>query len=458
MAEILGKTWSLCPVCLSKIPAVRVAEDNNVYLEKQCREHGKFKVLVWRDADYYKSLNRLDSKRNGSPIRHTGPKNGCPRDCGLCPQHEQDTCLAIMEVTDRCNLKCKACFASADDDHRYEPSLDDIRRMYALLLKGSKPVCVQISGGEPTVRSDLPEIVSLGKRMGIDYIEVNTNGINLAKDIDSLRELKAAGADSLYLSFDGVTPEVYREICGEDILDLKVKALENCAKVGMGVILVPRVIKFVNHQQIGDIIEFAKKWIPTVKGVHFQPLSYFGRHPGEPSDDDRVTIPDLLSAIEVQTGGEIKVDNFIPTCCSEIHCDTRCLAVLMENGRLFPLTSCKDSVPSVGVDIPKRIRESVADLWKLPQMTEAPCSPGGAPCKCQSGSWMEIVQRATDNYLTISAMAFQDAWNIDLDRVSKCCIHVVTPDERLIPFCAFNVTATDGKTLYRNQVLSKRSG
>jgi len=458
MAEILEKTWSLCPVCLRRIPALRIVEEENIYLEKECENHGRYKTLVWRDADYYKTLNRFDTERKGPKVRQTQAKKGCPLDCGLCPNHRQDTCLVVMEVTNRCNLRCRACFASSSEGYTYEPDINKIRDMYEVTLGGSKPICIQISGGEPTIRDDLPEIVSLGKRMGIDYIELNTNGLRLARDLEYLRSLKQAGVDAVYLSFDGLSPDVYRKVCGEDIFELKTQAVENCAKIGMGVILVPRIIKYINHDQVGEIIAFAKKWIPTVKGVHFQPLSYFGRHPGKPDDDDRITIPDLLSAIELQTKGEIRADNFVPTCCPDVHCDARCLSVLMENGKLFPLTRCPDSGPTICADIPKLIRESVSSLWKLPpQSAGSPPATGAAPCKCQSGSWMEIVQRATENYLTISMMAFQDVWNIDLDRLEKCCIHVVTPDRRLIPFCAFNVTSVNGESLYRHKILSKYS-
>ncbi|MBC7218901.1 MAG: radical SAM protein [Hadesarchaea archaeon] len=455
MSEIIGKTWSLCPACLDKIPATKIAEEGNVYLEKECAEHGKFKTIIWRDAENYKLLNNFESSRSGSKVRQTPEKRGCPLDCGLCPNHKQDTCLVVMEVTNRCNLNCAACFASSGEGYLYEPDIAQIEEMYKMLLKGSRPVCVQISGGEPTVRDDLPEIISLGKEMGIDYIELNTNGLKLANDPEYLTILKRSGLDSIYLSFDGLTPDVYRRICGADILDSKIKAVENCARAGMGVILVPKIIKYINHDQVGEIINFAKKWIPTVKGVHFQPLSYFGRHPGQPDDDERITIPDLTSAIEVQTGGEIRADNFIPTFCPDVHCDARCLSVLLEDGRLLPLTSFSN-IPTLNcADIPQLIRESVASLWKLTPSKDEPSSkPSIAPCKCKAGSWMEVVQRATENYLTISMMAFQDVWNIDLERVEKCCIHVVTPDLRLIPFCAFNVTSASGESLYRHQVLS----
>ncbi|MGC8816909.1 MAG: radical SAM (seleno)protein TrsS [Candidatus Hadarchaeum sp.] len=453
MSEVIGKTWSLCPVCLHKLPAERIVEGDNVYLSKECEKHGKFKTLIWRGADHYKKLLKFEPGRKGAKVRQTASKGGCPWDCGLCPGHKQDTCLAVMEITNRCNLNCRACFASSGGGYIYEPGIKTIKEMYGMLLKGSKPVCVQISGGEPTVREDLPEIVSLGKRMGIDYIELNTNGIRLAEDPEYLRLLKQAGLDALYLSFDGLSPSVYRKISGANLLSSKKRAVENCAEAGIGVVLVPKIIKDINLDQVGRIIAFAKKWIPTVKGVHFQPLSYFGRYPDEPRDDDRVTIPDLLHAIEVQTDGEVKADNFIPTSCPDVHCDARCLSILLEDGKLLSLTSLSQSPGPSCTDIPKTIRESVASLWKLnPPQRGAPRT---APCKCKAGSWMEVVERATENYLTISTMAFQDVWNIDLERLEKCCIHEVTPDLRLIPFCAFNVTSISGESPYRHQVLSK---
>ncbi|MGQ9787943.1 MAG: radical SAM (seleno)protein TrsS [Candidatus Hadarchaeaceae archaeon] len=455
MSEIIGKTWSLCPVCLCRIPATKTVKNENVYLEKECVEHGKFETLIWRGAEHYKTLNNFESIRKVPKLRHTLEKQGCPLDCGLCPNHKQDTCLAVIEVTNRCNLNCPTCFASSGEGYLYEPDIGQIEKMYKMLLKGSRPVCVQISGGEPTVRDDLPEIISLGKKTGIEHIELNTNGLKLADDPEYLSSLKQAGLDSIYLSFDGLTPEVYRRICGANILDHKIKAVENCSRTGIGVILVPKIIKYTNDYQVGGIINFAKKWIPTVKGVHFQPLSYFGRHPGKPDDDERITIPDLLSAIEVQTDGEIRADNFIPTLCPDVHCDARCLSVLLENGKLLPLTSLSNMPKLSCADIPQIIRDSVANLWRLAPKDEPSSSPSVAPYKCKAGSWMEVIQRSTENYLTISMMAFQDVWNIEFKRLEKCCIHVVTPDLRLIPFCAFNVTSASGESLYRHQVLSK---
>ena len=442
------ETKSICPVCLSVIQAKKIVEGDNVYLEKTCSEHGNYKVLLWRGVQSYKDRYLFDVGRVKPSRLSTKSERGCPYDCGLCPDHKQHTCVAVMEVTNQCNLNCPVCFASAKENYKYEPNLDTVKEMYRTLVEYTeKPICVQISGGEPTVQDDLPDIVSLGKEMGVDYIEVNTNGIRLAKDMEYFQRLKESGVDSFYLSFDGVRSEAYRKKCGVDLLDLKLKAIDNCAKLEAGVVLVPVLIPRVNYDEIGDIIQFAKKKIPVVNSVHFQPVSYFGRYPYTPTDEDRITIPDVLRAVEDQTKGELKVENFTPTSCPNVHCDARSYSLLMEDERLLPITQSFMGASGKVSDIAKKTREAIRDLWRYPTSDES--------CECVPGTWMDLIERASKNYLTVSVMAFQDVWNIELERVRECCIHEVTPDNRLIPFCLFNVSSVDGKTLYRHDILSK---
>ena len=452
--QVIGETESLCPVCLRVVPAKKVVEEDNIYLEKSCPEHGDCKILIWRGVDLYKDSSRFDVERTPPQNFLVDSQEGCPYDCGPCPKHRQHVCIAVLEITNRCNLRCPVCFAGSNERYRYEPDLDTIKGMYETIVRYvEKPIDLQISGGEPTVRDDLPDIIALGKEMGIDYIELNTNGIRLARDIEYFRELKESGVDALYFSFDGLTDEVYRQTNGVDLLDLKLKALKNAAELEVGVILVPVIIPKVNYDQIGDIIQFAKKWIPTVVGVHFQPVSYFGRFSCTPKDEDRVTIPDILNAIEIQTGGELKIENFTPTSCPNVHCDARNYSILMGNGMLFPLTMRSRDV-SANVkdkDVARKTRRALKDLWKYPKANES----GGRVCECVPGSWMELLQRAGTHYLTVSVMAFQDVWTIELERVLDCCIYEVTPDKRLIPFCLFNLSSLHGETLYRHGILSK---
>ncbi|MBN1570635.1 MAG: radical SAM protein [Acidobacteria bacterium] len=313
MTEIPERTLSLCPYCLRRIPAGRIVENGAVYLQKSCPQHGDLgKVLLWKNSPKtYQEWNRTA----GVPAMASSlpSQSGCPFDCGLCPSHKQKTCTAIIEVTHRCNLECPVCFASSKIEAPPDPGLNEIAQILEMLRERSAGCPVQFSGGEPALRDDLPEIVSLAKERGFDPIQVNTNGIRLAQDEVFGRRLVDAGTTVIYLQFDGVTGSVYQKIRGADLLPFKLKAIERCADLKTGVILVPTLVKNINDGQIGDIIQFAKKWIPTVRGVHFQPMTFLGRYPSSPCNEDRILLSDILSAIEDQTGGEIRVENLVPS-------------------------------------------------------------------------------------------------------------------------------------------------
>jgi uncharacterized radical SAM superfamily Fe-S cluster-containing enzyme len=320
MTELLVRTGSLCPVCLRRIPARRTLEGGRVFLEKSCPEHGDFgRVLLWNNnSRSYNEWNRTaGSLQRGEAIPElkvvpAQPNDGCPSECGLCPQHEQLTCTALIEVTRQCNLDCAFCFAGSGTSCEPDPDLGSIAGMLQFLLDRSGPCPIQLSGGEPTLRDDLPEIVALARKIGFDHIQINTNGVRLARDPDYGAALRDAGVSSFFLQFDGITEDVYCRIRRAELLQLKLEAIERCAGHRIGVILVPTLVKGINENQIGAIIQFAKSWIPTVKGVHFQPVTYLGRYPGRPRNEDRLLIPDVLRAIEDQTAGEIKIENLVP--------------------------------------------------------------------------------------------------------------------------------------------------
>ncbi|MEM2393551.1 MAG: radical SAM protein [Candidatus Bathyarchaeia archaeon] len=460
---LLRSTESLCPICLRRIPAKIVGEsDDNVYMEKSCPTHGFFKVLVWKGIKswiLWNELNDWEPERLEGERGVTELNEGCPFDCGLCPQHLRAACIVVAEITNRCNLNCPVCFASANERYVYDASIDTVEDMFKTVLyyecKSTVPT-VQISGGEPTIRDDLPQIVAMAKRLGIEHVMVNTNGVRIAKDKKFLRSLKESGVSVIYLQFDGVTDDVYLRLRGASLVDVKVKAIKNCADVGVGVVLVPTVVKGVNFHQIGDIVRFAKKWIPTVRGVHFQPISYFGRHPFQPDNDSRITIPDMLKAIEEQTGGEVRANNFVPINLGrgcESHCSFTNVSILTERENLLPITdfpSEDDLLKNKGRNAsigPKHARKEIKEYWKSVSDSACTCS-----CKFYTGDFGELAECLQEYYLSISGMPFQDVWNIDISRCKKCCIHLVAPDGRIIPFCTFNITSVKGETLYRDQV------
>lgn len=447
MKAILAATYSLCPECLAKIPAKRIVEDGNVYLEKSCQRHGDFKTLIWRDDELYRQWGTGEVSSKLIKRRLSETRKGCPYDCGLCPNHQGETCTVLMEVTSRCNIECPICFASANKSPGQDSSLDEIRGMYHTVLEAAGTCPVQLSGGEPTVRDDLPDIVALGKNMGFGHIQINTNGLRIAEEREYLEELKRAGADLIYLQFDGMSKEIYRQIRGANLLDLKLQAIENCSALEIGLILVPTLIPGVNDHQVGEIVQFAKRHIPIVKGVHFQPVSYFGRYSRSPGDEDRITIADVLKALQTQTAGEIKATDFVPRRRKDSHCGFSAFYVLTEEGKLQPTTNFQfRQSPLLGSGC---LKESPAEhVRRFISQRQRFVERRTEENQASPTYWQGFFQRAETHYLSISGMPFQDVWTVDLERLQGCCIHVITPNKKLIPFCAFYLTSATGKRLH----------
>lgn len=437
MSDILHETESLCPVCLRKLPARYVREDGKAYMVKECPEHGRFRVLFWNDADMY---SEWLSQGIHAPARELGKpeEKGCPYDCGLCNEHHSGTCTAILEITYRCNMQCNICFADANTE-KFDPDMEQIRTMYTAALKSNRYCSVQLSGGEPTVRDDLPEIVRMGKEMGVVHLQVNSNGIRIAQDPEFLKALKEAGLDLIYLQFDGVDDEIYRTIRGRDMLEIKKKAIANCEELGIGVLLVPVVIPGVNLHRLGEIVGFAKAHIPTVKGIHFQPVSYFGRYPGRtPPDESRCGLSDVLHALEDQCE-ELSMEHFVPRKQFDPHCDFSSTYYLSEDGSLVPMSNSRqNSADTEETDFVAKTNVYTDKRWRF-QTAEK-----------QESRLMRFVARTLTHSFCISGMGFQDVWNIDLGRLRGCCVHMVTGRGELIPFCAFHLTSESGKRLYTN--------
>jgi hypothetical protein len=287
-------------------------------MEKNCPEHGDLgRVLLWKDSPWpYEAWNRAKSGHPSSPREQAGfagsGTKGCPYDCGICLHHEQATCTAILEVTRDCTMGCPVCFAASEPGPGSGPSLDQIEETLKM-VRDSRGICpLQLSGGEPSLRDDLPQVVGLARKIGYDHIQINTNGIRIAQDADYAKALLDAGTTDFFLQFDGCNNEVYSRIRGAPLWPLKLRAVERCAELKIGVILVPTLVRNVNENSVGTIIRFAKKWIPAVKGVHFQPMTYLGRYPESPRNEHRILIPDILLAIEEQTEGELRVENMAP--------------------------------------------------------------------------------------------------------------------------------------------------
>ncbi|NTV65749.1 MAG: radical SAM protein, partial [Oscillochloris sp.] len=276
--QILAETESVCPQCLARIPAQRVARGDAVYLRKACPEHGLYETVIWRGAPALETwLSPKTPSHPAAPL--TEVARGCPYDCGLCPEHQQHSCCVLLEVTQRCSLRCPVCFADAGQGAPPDPDLATIGGWFERLLASGGPCNIQLSGGEPCVRDDLPAIVALGRSLGFSFFQVNTNGLRLAREPDLALRLREAGVSTIFLQFDGTDDAIYTRLRGRPLFAQKQAAIAHCAAAGLGVVLVPTLLPGVNVANLGAIIDFALGQMPTVRGVHVQPISYFGRYP-----------------------------------------------------------------------------------------------------------------------------------------------------------------------------------
>ncbi|MFH0897363.1 MAG: radical SAM protein [Candidatus Bathyarchaeota archaeon] len=468
-------TRSICPECFKTLDATIYEEEGKVYIRKICPEHGSFEDIYWSDVNEYKRAQKYTIIGQGIENPQTESVNGHPLDCGLCSHHKSHTSLAIIDVTNRCNLHCPICFANAAvAGYVYEPTREQIGKMLKTFgdLKPIPANALQFSGGEPTIREDLPELIKMAKAAGFEHIEVNSNGIKLAESVDYCRSLLDAGVSTIYLQFDGVKPEVYLKTRGQDLLETKLRALENCRKAGIdSVVLVPTVVKGVNDDQLGAIIEFAAKNFDVIRCINFQPVSITGRIDSEKRKEMRITIPDCLKLIEKQTGGQLKTSDFYPVpvvvpisralgalkgkkyleFTVHEHCGMASFLVI-QNGKFTPITHYVNidkfmaSMNKVYEKASKGHKRSAQaqmissslrsmNLGILKQLAASVFSDASYDAL---GSFMRRI-------LMIGMMHFQDPYNFDLERLERCGVHYAVPDGRIIPFCAMN-------TLYRSKV------
>lgn len=461
-------TKSICPVCKVVVDAQVNIRDNKVYLRKRCRDHGGFEALVYGDAQMYMDSARFN-KPGTLPLQfQTEIRDGCPSDCGLCPDHKQHACLGLIEVNTNCNLDCPICFA--DSGHQpdgYAITIAQCERMLdALVAAEGEPEVVMFSGGEPTIHKQILDFVDAAQARPVKTVIINTNGIRLATD----RRFVAALADRnrpgrpvhIYLQFDGLDEATHRAIRARDLRKVKQQALDNCADAGLTVSLVAAVERGVNEHELGAVIRYGMAQ-PTVQSVVFQPVTHSGRHV-QFDPLTRLTNSDIIHGIAAQLPEWLRASDFFPVPCCFPTC--RSITYLLTDGehmlpipRLLDIEDYLDYVSNrVIPDL--AIREALEKLWSASAVmgtensaTQLAEIARVLDCTDACGiNLPEALANLTDRVFAIVIQDFQDPYTLNVKQLMKCCVQEITPDGRLIPFCAYNSVG------YREQVREQLTG
>lgn len=514
---------------------------DGVWLRRVCPDHGETEALIWRGAPDFGAWRAAGA---GSSCCGPAPNPACPTECGLCFGHARETCCVLLELTQRCDLECPVCFAGAgsgaaegvtesgDEDGEgpeagrgavatqrgspEDPSIEVVEGWFRRLLAVAPGCNVQLSGGEPTVRDDLPEIIAVGRALGHGFLQLNTNGLRLAREAGYAERLARAGLSTVFLQFDGVDDAPYLALRGRPLAAAKDEAVRRCAQAGLGVVLVPTVVRGVNLDRLGDILDYALAHVPAVRGVHVQPMALLGRHTASGDvGEERVTLPDVMRALAEQSGGLIRLADLTPGDCEHALCSFSREYLRRGDGSLSPMGAPRDSSCGCGapgirpttaapgdrsasgirdgrpVEIAATAKAAhVAARWsgarpagraeRLAATAARPAaagercaSPAADDCCAQSSAagcfadppspvdsaspspgpapdqWDAIISDIHANAFSVSGMAFQDAWTIDLDRLRYCYLHVLAADGRVVPFCSYYLTPAGGERLLR---------
>ncbi|WP_312818919.1 radical SAM protein [Kaistella carnis] len=448
-------TISLCPTCLKRVGAKIIIQNESVFMTKRCPDHGFFKTKIATDVEYYKNIRNYN-KPSETPVHFgTDVLYGCPYDCGLCVDHEQHSCLSVVEVTDRCNLTCPTCYAMSSPHYGSHRTLEEIEAMFDLIVKNEgEPDVVQISGGEPTIHPQFFQILDIAKTKPFKHLMLNTNGIRIANDPGFAEKLATYAPEfEIYLQFDSFKKEVLEDFRGKDVSDIRMKALAKLNELNLSTTLVVVLQQDKNMDEIGKILDFALKQ-KCVRGVTFQPVEIAGRNRDD-SAGEKVTLTEVRQEILNQFP-LLNSDDIIPVPCNP---DSLAMGYILKlDDEIFPLTRYinpadllnSESKNTIVYERDKGVQIQLLDIFSTgisvdkvePKMNQLLC--------CLPN--ISAPDLGYDNLFRIIIMNFMDAHDFDVRAVKKSCVHIVSKDLKMIPFETMNLFYRDSKKEYLEEL------
>ena len=449
-------TTSTCPSCLALIPADVIVRDGKVFFEKVCPSCGPSSAMVSEDAAYY--IRAYQYARAGTqPFSYpTEAKTGCPSDCGLCSDHEQHTCLPIIEVTDHCNLECPVCIVN--NQYSTHMSVEDFKGIIdGMVAREGQLESIALSGGEPTSHPRILDLIDIADRPEIARIVLITNGVRLGKDRKFALELQRRGV-YIGLQMDGFDARTHTLLRGRDLGPEKEAALRMIRELDLPTQMIAVIARGVNDHQVGRIIDLFME-TDAIISLNFQPASYSGFGGGTMPHDpqDRVTIAGVIARAEEQTEGRLVRSDFYPLPCSHPQCVSLTYLLKLDDGRCVPFPRFVDFEKHINLlrssavlpssrDVEESLQDTMYQIFahqdELPdadlilaalKRTLRAMFPGHAL------DWKQSSRIGERQAKSIFLHHYMDRHDFDLERLRKCCHHYPQADGRVMPACGFNL-------------------
>jgi 7,8-dihydro-6-hydroxymethylpterin dimethyltransferase len=443
-----GQTTSLCETCLRLVPAKIELRDDEVWYQKRCPRHGTHTTLVSTDAAYWK-LCKDYIKPGDRPLSlQTRTEYGCPYDCGLCPDHEQHSCLALIEINEHCNLTCPVCFADSSPERSKHLPLATIERMVdALVASEAEPDLIQLSGGEPTLHPDFFAILDIVRSRPVRHVMINTNGLRIAREPDFVARLaeQKRGLE-VYLQFDSMRRDALMELRGADLRRVRQEALENLERHNISTTLVVTVKRGVNDDEIGEIVKHALEW-RCVRGVTFQPVQDAGRNENF-DKSKRIVLSEIRKRV-VEDSGVFGAADMVPLPCNP---ESISIGYGLRNGRtVLPVTSLVPREEFVAIT-PNTINFEKQPMLKEKFIELFSLSSGANNAAERIAEFLCCLPKAVvpaalsyENVFRVAIVQFMDRFNFCVGGVKRSCIHFVTPAGQIIPFDTYNLFYRNGR-------------
>jgi 7,8-dihydro-6-hydroxymethylpterin dimethyltransferase len=450
------QTTSLCTVCKQGVPAEVVERDGAVWMDKFCDTHGAQSVLIASDAAWYRDALSMPAALVPPREPQKAVQQGCPFDCGACTAHEQTVYLPVVPITSACDLDCPICYTINKNEGAFHMGADEFARVLETIRRHDPELkIINLTGGEPTRHPDLPGIVAQCHAAGIHRVTISTHGLAFIHD-EALLEALAKLDARIVLSFNSFDADTNKRMLGANVLHAKLKVLEKLERYDIDTTLIPVLALGVNDHEIGDLIDFAfaKRFI---RSLELHTMTFTGQGGTGFDATARITVPDVLRAIEARSGGRVRMSDFTPSPCAHPLCyQTAYLletdAGLVPFARFMSRAQIRELLTGnlymePGATMERVLSDVIADLWSRDDDAPAESSdvlaalrallkrmfpPGGSPYREQQ----RVAERGAKAIYIHSHM---DEANFDTDRIRQCCVAVPDAQGHSTPTCSYNV-------------------